>query len=247
MSTRVKVVIGVVVVVGLAVGGGLYYFLRDDSPQKVSLENAAKSVRTTTTVAGATTTPGTPSAGIAGTWTVDNATGTFDFTSATGTFAGFRITEKLSSVGTKEAVGRTGKVTGTATIDGTTLTAATFTVDMSSITTDQSMRDSRVQSALQTDKFPDATFQLTGPVDLGADAANGKEVKVDAPGDLTIHGVTQPVKFPLQAKLVSGTVVVVGSLGVKLADYGVEKPSSPLVLSIEDRATIELQVLLTKS
>ena len=247
MSKRVKILVGAVVVLALAVGGGLYYFFHNDNPEKVSLENAAKSVATTTTVAGATTTAGSGTApGIDGTWTVDDKSGSFDFSSATGTFAGFRIKENLSSVGSAEAVGRTGGVTGTMKISGSTVSEAAFTVQMSTITTDRAMRDGRVQSALETDKFPQATFKLSQPLDLGSDAASGASVSATAVGDLTVHGVTKSVKFPLQAKLVSGTVVVVGSVDVKLSDYGVQKPSSPLVLSIADDATIELQVLLTK-
>ena len=78
-----------------------------------------------------------------------------------------------------------------------------------------------MQSALETDQFPTAMFELTEPIELGAGAADGEAVTVDAVGDLTIHGVTQQVTFPLEAQLVDGTVVVVGSLDITFADYGV--------------------------
>ena len=52
--------------------------------------------------------------------------------------------------------------------------AATFEVDLTKITTNQSQRDSRVQSALETAEFPTATFTLGAPVPLGADAASGE-------------------------------------------------------------------------
>jgi hypothetical protein len=50
----------------------------------------------------------------------------------------------------------------------------------------------------------------------------------------------------LQAKLVNGTVVAVGSIDVTFSDFGVEVPSSQMVLSVEDHGTLELQFLLTK-
>ena len=106
--------------------------------------------------------------------------------------------------------------------------------------------EGRVQDALETGSHPDATFTLTSPIVLPADAAVGGEINTTAKGDLAIHGVTKSVEFPLQAKLVNGTVVAVGSIDVTFSDFGVEVPSSQMVLSVEDHGTLELQFLLTK-
>ncbi len=143
-------------------------------------------------------------------------------------------------------MGRTGDVSGSFTISGTTVTDAEFTVDLTTITTNDSMRDRRVQDALETGEFPDATFRLAEPIELGADAANGQTVEVTAEGELTIHGVTKDVSVPLQARLVDGTVVVVGSVDVTFSDYDVEVPSSMKVLSVDDHGTVELQLLLKR-
>ena len=59
--------------------------------------------------------------------------------------------------------------------------------------------------------------------------------------------MTRAVEFPLQAKLVDGTVVVVGSLDVTFSDYGVTVPSAPIVLSVDDHGVLELQLLLTRT
>ena len=248
MKPALKYGLIALVVVVIAGGAGAYFlFFADDSPAKVSLDAAVDQVSTTTTAGGDAGTDTTAADGIAGTWTVDDASGEFDFESATGTFAGFRIQENLASIAATEAVGRTGDVTGTMTIDGTTLTEASIEVDLTTITSNESRREDKIQSALETGEFPTATFELTEPVDLGADAANGDAVDVEAVGDLTIHGVTKQVTFPLQAKLVDGTVVVVGSLDITFADYGVEVPTAPVVVSVEDHGPIELQLLFTRS
>ena len=68
-----------------------------------------------------------------------------------------------------------------------------------------------------------------------------------ATGDLTIHGVTESVEFPLEAQLVDGTVVLVGSIDQTLTGYDIEAPSSPVVLSISDEFTVELQFLLVRA
>ncbi len=252
MTPKAKTItaVGVAVVALLLVGGGIFWFLRDDAPDEVNLDTAAQGVTTTTADESTTTTAGGGTAtpdGIDGTWSVDTSTGAFDYESATGTFVGFRISEELASIGSTEAVGRTNAVSGSMTISGTTVTDASFTVDMTQITTNESRRDNRVQSALHTQQNPNATFTLTEPIELGADAASGAEVTATAKGDLTINGVTKAVEFPLQAKLVDGTVVVVGSLDVTFSDFGVEVPSAPVVLSVDDHGTLELQLLLTRS
>ena len=138
-------------------------------------------------------------------------------------------------------------MTGDVVIDGTTVTSADIEVDLTTITTNNSRRNSKVQEALETDQFPTATFSLTEPIDLGDGAADGEKVSVTGTGDLTIHGVTKSVQVPLEAQLVDDTVVLVGSTELTFSDFGVEVPSAPVVVSVSDTGTLELQLLLTRS
>ncbi|HUP72779.1 MAG TPA: YceI family protein [Acidimicrobiales bacterium] len=234
MRRRTKVVLALCAMVVIGAAGGIWWFLRDDAPPRVSLEAAAES---------ATGQTGTRE-GIAGDWSVDADSGTFDFETATGTFAGFRIEERLTGIGSTTAVGRTGEVSGKITIEGTTLIAASFEVDTASITTNDRRRDDNVASALSVTQFPNASFALTAPVELGADAADGNPIAIDATGTLTIKGVTKNVTIPIEAQLVNGTVVVIGSTDIVFSDYGVTVPRSQIVLSVEDHGVVEFQLLL---
>lgn len=245
MSKTAKILAALVVLIVLVVGAGLYWFLKDDAPDAVSLDAATS---------GLTDDPDGPSADVeatvddvAGTWTVDTESGDFDYESATGTFAGFRVEENLSRIGSTTAVGRTGDVTGTLEIDEATVTAATFEVDMASITTNDSRRDDKVAQALEPDRYPTAVFTLTDPIDLGADATNGEPLTVSANGELTIHGVTRPATIDLEAQLIGDTIVVIGSTSVTFSDFDVEVPESPIVLSVDDVGTLELQLLLVRN
>ena len=239
-------IIGAVVVLLLAVAGGVIWFVSGDSPDEVDLDTAAEGVRerSTTTAADGSTTTAPP--GVAGTWAVDTETGEFDYESATGSFVGFRVEEQLVNIGAATAVGRTGEVTGTMTVDGTSVTEASFEVDMTTITTNESRRDRRVQEALHTDQHPTATFELTEPIELGEGVESG-QVAVDAVGDLTVNGVTRPFTIPIEAELVEGTIVVVGSTEIVFSDFDVEVPSAPVVVSAEDRGTLELQLLFVRT
>lgn len=249
---------GVVAAVIIIAAVGLWWFLRDDAPDEVNLATATEQLTDDSADDGdddeAASEAGTDAgsddssaAGLSGTWSVDTSLGEFDFESATGSFAGFRVEEELSTIGSTTAVGRTGGVAGTLELDGATLSAAEISADLSQLTTNDSRRDSRARDALNTTEFPLATFVLTAPVEFPAGAENGDAIEVTAAGDLTINGVTQAVEFPLEAQLVDGVIVVVGSLDVVFSDFDVTVPSAPIVLSVEDQGVLELQLLFTRA
>ena len=256
---RRRLVRGLVVSIVLllaAAGAGIWWFFRDDAPAAVDIDTAAASVEVADTSATSDATASTVAAegaavaattDVSGTWTVDTTVGEFSDEESTGTFVGFRVDEELAGIGSTTAVGRTPTVTGTVTIEGTTVTAATIEADMTAITTNDSRRDDRVQSALETSTYPTATFVLTDPIELGDAATTGEAVTVQATGELTIHGVTQTVTIPLQAQLVDGTIVLVGSIDITFSDYGVSVPEAPIVVSASDTGTLELQLFLAPS
>ena len=178
-----------------------------------------------------------------GTWSVDTTIGEFGIDEASGTFVGFRVKEVLGQgIGSATAVGRTALVSGIVRIDETTLIAAEIVADLTGLRTDRPMRDSRVQDALNTGVHPEATFVLAGPVDLG----EGRQVQVPAPGSLTINGVTNTVTVDLAAELVGRILAVVGTIDVVFADYDVEAPTAPVVVSVEDHGIVEVQLFLTR-
>ena len=125
VPTWAKWLIGaaVAVLVLVTVGPFVYIHFIEGSPKpKLSLD----SITTTTAVPAAATSAAanasggatTASAGIDGTWHV-----------ADGSQAGYRVKEVLFGQSTT-AVGRTSSVTGQATINGTQVTAADFSVDI---------------------------------------------------------------------------------------------------------------------
>jgi polyisoprenoid-binding protein YceI len=254
MSKKLKFLLAGLALVVVAVGVGVFLFFRDDAPPEVSSDDARATAEAAQEDAeaddDAEATEDTSGAeapdGIEGTWAVDTTIGTFDFSdSASATFVGFRIEEELTSVGSTTAVGRTPAVTGEITIEGTELTEATFEADMTQITTDRAQRNSRVQGALGTGEFPTATFVLSEPVDLGEAATTGS-VTVTATGELTIHGITQTVEIPLTAELVGEIITVTGQLDIVFADYDVQVPSAPVVVSASDEGVVEILLFLTR-
>jgi polyisoprenoid-binding protein YceI len=229
-------------------GGAVWYFVfRDDAPAEVSLESATRSLDREESGTTATSGAGNSrAAGLDGTWNVDQTIGSFsDFSSS---FAGFRVEEQLVGIGAKTAVGRTPKVTGTMSITGTTVPNASFEVDMTTLTTDDGRRDNAIRTqAIETSRFPKATFVLTQPIALGSIPAEGQQIEVDAIGSLMLHGVTKTVTIPLQAQRKGDTIAVVGSTEVPFSDYSISQPRAASVLSVEDKGTIEIQLFFTRA
>ena len=207
------VVLGVVAVV---VGPGLYADWANSNAE------AAPTLEASAT--------GGPVAAADGTWTV-----------ADGSFAGYRVEEVLRGEDVT-VTGRTEDVTGSATVEDGSLTAAEIEVDMASIATDQPPRDSYFRDqAVQVRNFPTATFTLTEPADLGDGATD-----VQLTGDLTIRDVTQQVTVDAQVAASGDTVQVVGSVPVTFADFGIEAPSLGFV-TVEDTGAVEFDLRLTAS
>ena len=215
-----------------------FFFFRDDAPDAVSLDAAAGSVTSTSA--------GGQAATLDGTWTIDTTVG--DGVVENSSFVGYRVQEELANVGAKTAVGRTNSLSGTFTFQGTTLSAADIDVDMTALESDSSGRDRQMRTqALETDTFPDATFTLTAPVDLGAVPETGTPFSVEATGDLTVHGVTRPVTVPIEGQLLGDSVVVIGRIDILFSDYDIDSPRAALVLSVEDQGEMEFQLFLTRT
>jgi polyisoprenoid-binding protein YceI len=175
---------------------------------------------------------------------VDSTDLTGDWVVADGSFAGYRVDEVLN--GTDVTVtGRTEDVTGSLTVDGLELTEAEFTVDVASIATDSSSRDSYFRdNALRVSEFPTATFVLTDTVSATAPPVVGEVQTVTATGDLTIAGVTRPVTVELQAVLNAADGQVAGSIPITFADFGVEAPNLGFV-SVEPEGFIEFSLVIS--
>jgi len=263
---------GVVVLAIVIAGGGYglwYLFLRPSGPAPVSIADlavpsitptagsagasgsAASSVPASAGSATASAGSGTASSGgapgaVDGTWKVNTTLGSFS--NFSDSFVGYRVQEQLASIGANTAVGRTPDVTGSITIQGTKVTAADLTADLTGLKSDDDRRDGTLShQGIQTSQFPNATFKLTSPIDLGSIPADGTSITVSATGDFTLHGVTKSVQVPLQAKRSSDVIVVTGSLPIAFADYNITRPNSFAVLSIDDHGTMEFQLLFTRA
>jgi plastocyanin len=268
-----KLVLITFALIGIAVFAGWWFLLRDDAPPPPDLESAiqiASAAQAATTTTNAVTVPSTTltatsttevpttiaptsttmelepneESDITGTWSVDKTIGSFGIDESTSSFVGFRIQEVLGrGIGEVTAVGRTPLVDGTINFVEGSLTKAEIIADLTELRTDRSMRDSKVQSALNTSTHPNAVFVLDETISIN----NSKIIDSTVPGSLTVNGLTNQIEVELQGQLVGQIMTVVGKFEVALSDYEVEAPSAPVVVSVEDTAIVEFQLFFIKA
>jgi polyisoprenoid-binding protein YceI len=219
--------------------GTYAYFnvLTEDAPERLSLSAP-------TTAPASTPTGSTAPSPAAQPGTSDELTGTWRPTGESQ--VGYRVKE-VAFGQSKEAVGRTNRVTGTMTAAGTAVTAVDLTVDMASVESDEDRRDNQFRGRIMdTGTHPTATFKLTEPLQLASVPAGTTPVTVKATGELTLRGTTKTVTFDLQAQRRGDQIAVQGALPITFVDWGIPNPSIGPI-STEDHGELELLVVFERA
>lgn len=216
-------------VLAVVAGGAFYWMLSGTSAPPLALE-ARTSVSTTLS-----------HADLSGRWTVVAGP------AGEATTAGYRVVEKVAGgIASDTATGRTGDVQGSVTVVGKQVTAAEFTVNMTTLKSDKSLRDTVLKTvAIQTSKYPTASFTLTDPIAL-PDPTPGRIEHVNARGTLRLHGVSRPVSILLHYQQTETGFRVLADVPIVMADYGIKAPSIGGVVSVQKHGTFELLVNLAK-
>ncbi len=221
-----------VAVVALAVGGTFVYihFISGPAPASLGLNQAGSSAGP-----GSTATAGGADS-VAGTWKV-----------TTGSVVGYRVREVLLGQH-QTAVGRTSSVTGHLSITSTRVTAGTFTVQMATIKSNESQRDAQFNGRIMdTASYPTGTLTLTRPITITPLPAVGVIRKYTASGNLTLHGHTRAVTFPLSAERTSGQIDISGSIPILFADWDIPNPSFTGFVTTQNHGVLEFLLKLARS
>lgn len=229
----VRWVVGAVVVVAaLAVGGPFLYihFFNGSAPPALSLSSPTASA---TSGGGSPAT--TTATSVTGTWTVGS-----------GSTVGYRVNEVLLGQ-SATAVGRSDSVTGHITIQGTTASAATFSVPMATVVSDKSQRNAQFDGRIMdVSSYPTGTLTLTKPIALGTLPAVGVIKSYSATGNLTLHGRTRSVTFTLNAERTGTAIEVQGSIPVLFSDWGISNPSISGFVTTQDHGLLEFLLVARK-
>jgi polyisoprenoid-binding protein YceI len=171
----------------------------------------------------------------------------------TGTKARYKVTEQLAGISfPSDAVGTTEAITGAIIVnpDGTIAPESKLTVDLKSLTSDQSMRDGYIQQrTLETEKFPTLVIVpkravgLPAPLPAGQQAQAGFQLIVD----MTLHGVTKETTWNVVATFGNTSVGGRATTTVQFADFNMTKPTLARLLSVDDKIQLEIEFRCTRT
>jgi polyisoprenoid-binding protein YceI len=231
----------VVAVAVLAVAGAFVYihFISGPAPAPLSLKTVGEPPAGGQSPAAGQSpaiAPAGDTAALAGSWQVSG-----------GSVVGYRVDEVLAGQN-NVAVGRTSTIRGSMTISGSTVTTASFTVQMATIHSDESERDAQFDGRIMdVAAYPTGTLTLTTPISLAPVPAGGVARTYHATANLTLHGHTRAVAFTLAAERTDAGIVVSGSIPVLFADWGIANPSFPPFVTTQNHGELEFLVRFGKA
>jgi polyisoprenoid-binding protein YceI len=229
-SWRFWLLTGVLVLAVGVVGGPFVYihFIEKKAPAPLSLSGPSASATETASNTNAAT-------GVNGTWTVTS-----------GSTVGYRVQEVLFGQ-SNTAAGRTSAVTGSITVNGKTVSAASFSVDMTTVTSDQQRRDNQFNGRIMdTSSYPTAAFKLSSPIVLASIPGIGVQASTQATGVLTMHGTSRTVTFTITGQRTASGIQITGQIPITFADWNIPNPSFGPVTT-EDHGILEFLLVFKRA
>jgi polyisoprenoid-binding protein YceI len=166
----------------------------------------------------------------------------------------YRVREQLVGISfPNDAVGSTSGLKGALVFrpDGTIdPTRSKLTVDLTTLKSDQEMRDGYVQRrVLETEKFPTAEFvpRRAEGAPFPLPTAPGSQAGFKLIGDMTIHGVTKEVVWTVVATFSETKVAGLATTSFPFAQFGLTKPSIARLMSVDDTIQLEIDFKTLKS
>ena len=87
--------------------------------------------------------------------------------------------------------------------------------------------------------YPTGTFVLTRPISLAPLPSAGTIKTYTATGNLSLHGQTRSVTFPLKAEFTASTIEVQGSIPVLFSKWGIPNPSFTGFVTTQNHGIME--------
>lgn len=118
-----------------------------------------------------------------------------------------------------------------------------FRIPLKSIKTGKNKRDDHMNEALETDKYPEATFK--GKITSGFDPQKKEKQNLTLHGDFTIHGVTKNIDIKGTARPEGEKVNFSAEWTIDITDYDIEPPKV-LTVKVNPEHTITVSGTLNK-
>ena len=166
-----------------------------------------------------------------------------------GTVARYKVEEVLASQGFKVATGETSELVGRIVFDADGAIVAdesSIVIQAGTLKTDNDRRDRYVrEQTLQTANYPEIIFHPTSAEGLPSPLSEASgEVEFTLSGDLTIRDQTRPVTWDVTAEF-GGSITGLAVIDIDFEQFGMDKPSVAVVVSVGDTIRLELDFVGT--
>jgi polyisoprenoid-binding protein YceI len=166
-----------------------------------------------------------------------------------GNEARYRIREQLVGLDLpNDAVGATSDITGGIGVDGNGKIIAgesKFIINVTSLKSDRDRRDSFVKrNVLKTDQYPTVEFVPTEFKGLPKRLPTSGTHTFDVLGNLAVRGVTRPTTWHVTAQAANGQVTGKAFTQFTFADFAIDQPRVPVLLSVADSIKLEYDFTL---
>jgi polyisoprenoid-binding protein YceI len=116
-------------------------------------------------------------------------------------------------------------------------------VDLRSLDSGAPERDDHVRNdTLEVTKYPYATFSVDDAQILPGSYSEGQTAMFKLKGEMTLHGITRPETFDLQAKLANNTITGTATTLIHLQDFKMRPPQTTAVVTITVSNAVTLMV-----
>ncbi len=142
-------------------------------------------------------------------------------------------------------IGATRAIRGEIAIDFTqadpTLVGGQISVDLTMLRTSKAERDEILKvNWLESGRYPIATFEISEAANIVREA---DQIAFDLVGDLSIHGVTQPVTFTTVATISETEVRGEATATLLMSDFEVTPPSVPKIVEVADAFELKIKLM----
>jgi polyisoprenoid-binding protein YceI len=162
----------------------------------------------------------------------------------TGNEVRYRVREQLVGLDLpNDAVGATSEVTGGIAFDAKGALvpeASKFVVNIGSLKSDKDRRDGYVRGRiLEANQYPTVELSPTALKGLTSPMSASGSKSFQVVGNLTVHGVTKPTTWQVDAKFDAGKVTGTATTAFPFSEFGLTQPKVPVVLSVADTIKLE--------
>lgn len=256
-STKARILALAAVVAVAAVGVAAYFYLFNDDPERLAIQQIETPAASASGTAATTGSGGTPTAAASG-GSSSTSSGAFKVDTSKSRARLF-AKEDFVGPGAHTAQIDSQAVTGEFTLSASgldTTKPASFTVDVTQFKSSDtppvgapvSRRDGVVQRTLDATNFPKATFTVTKVTDFPQQIpASGDGAAFKMTGMLEVKGIKKEVTMDARIIRSGNTVSALATVTIQFADFGMTPPSVGGFVSVGQDVTIDIQLVATSS